>query len=337
MKVCLGILAHNEEDRIGTTLGDLIKQDLWTQPGIEAILWVVVNGARDRTLQRAQEALAQAACEHHVVELEIASKANAWNHFVHQLSSPEAEVLVLLDADIRIPQRDALSRMLSALQETPRALAAVDQPVKDLALRGDKGIVGHLSLSASELAASGPPKLCGQLYLARAPALRAIYLPEPMLVEDGFIKAMLVTEGFSQPEDLGRLVRAEGVYHLYEAVTQLGPLFRHEKRILIGTLANLLLFEQAYTLALQGLRVGDWLRAQSASNPDWFRQLIRDQLGRWGGARIGIMIPVPLRQLRECRGAVFWRALPGAMARLVLNSVVALGAAVDLRRGRLRW
>ena len=337
MNVCLGVLAHNEEDRIGATLGDIINQDLWTQAGVDASLWVVVNGSSDRTALRAREALVRAPCPYQVVELEIAGKANAWNQFVHHFSYPEANVLILIDADIRIPQCDALSRMLSALQESPPALAAVDQPIKDLAVRGDKRIASRLSLSASELAASGPPKLCGQLYLAYAQALRAIYLPEPMLVEDGFIKAMLVTLGFSQPEDIGRLVRAEGVYHLYEAETRLNALFRHEKRILIGTLANLLLFDQARALASQGIQVGDWLRAQSESDPQWFRRLIGERLGRWGGSRIGIMIPLPLRQLYQCKGAVFWRALPGALARLALNLGVAIGAALDLRRGRLRW
>ena len=337
MNVCLGVLAHNEEDRIGATLGDLINQDLWTQAGVNASIWVVVNGSSDRTAQRAREALVRAPCHSQVVELEIAGKANAWNQFVHQFSPPEAEALVLVDADIRIPQHDALSRMLLALQEAPLSLAAVDQPVKDLALRGDKGLASRLSVSASELAASGPPKLCGQLYLARAQALRAIFLPEPMLVEDGFIKAMLVTEGFSQPEDIRRLVRADGVYHVYEAETRMSALFRHEKRILIGTLTNLLLFDLARDLARQGIQVGEWYRAKSASDPQWFRRLIRERLGRWGGSRIGIMVPVPFRQLLQCKGMVFWRALPGALARFLLNLGVAIGAAMDLRGGRLQW
>lgn len=337
LKICLGVLAHNEEEGIGATLADLMRQDLWSRTGTAASLCVVVNGARDRTADRARHSLADSGITHSVIELPVAGKANAWNRFVHDFAPADADVLILVDADIRIPQADALSRLLQALEDAPAAVVAVDQPVKDIALRAGRGLGNRLSVSASELAASGPPKLCGQLYAARAGALRRIFLPEPMLVEDGFIKAMLVTDGFSRPEDMGRLVRAEGVYHVYEAEMRATTLFRHEKRILIGTLGNLLLFEQAKALADAGVAVGAWLRQRTAEDPDWFRNLIRARLGRWGGARIGIMIPVPLQQLRQCRGALFWRALPGAMARLALNLGVALGAALDLRRGRLRW
>jgi glycosyltransferase involved in cell wall biosynthesis len=337
MKICFGVLAHNEEARIGATLGDLLGQDLWAQAGLEANLLVVVNGSSDRTAERARDILAQAPVASQVVELEAAGKANAWNRFVHELSPADASVLGLVDADIRLPEPDTLSRLLQALQASPQAVAAVDQPLKDLTMAAGKGLAGRLSLSASELAASGPPKLCGQLYLADASSLRRIYLPEPMLVEDGFIKAMLVTEGFSRPEDPDRLVRAEGTYHLFEAETRLGPLFRHEKRILIGTLANLLLFDLARDLVREGKDAADWMRSRSLEDPQWFRHLIQERLGRWGGPRLGIMIGLPLRQLRQCRGPAFWRALPGALARLLLNLGVAAGAALDLRSGRLRW
>lgn len=345
MKICLGILAHNEETHIVDTLGDLIDQDLWRHLEWDTSLLVVVNGSSDRTAERARQFLANSQVNgphndpinHTVIELPVAGKANAWNRFVHDLAPSDVDVLLLADADIRIPQPDALTRLVQALQESPTAVAAVDQPIKDIALQGRKSLSGHLSLSASTLADAGPPKLCGQLYAARADALRAIFLPEPMLVEDGFIKAMLVTQGFSQPEDRNRLVRAEGVYHVYEAEMSPSAVFRHEKRILIGTLSNLLLFDKARELSDSGIAVGAWMRSQTQDNPGWFRELIHQRLGRWGGARIGIMIPVPIQQLSQCRGVRFWRALPGAVVRVALNVVVAMGAAIDLRLGRLKW
>ncbi len=337
MKICLGVLAHNEETNIAATLGDLIKQDLWRCPEHHPGLLVVVNGSTDRTADLARQILSGSGISHEVVELTVAGKANAWNRFVHELSPADADVLILADADIRLPQSDALRRLVQALTEHPEAFAAVDQPVKDIALHTDQGLRGRLSVAASALANSGPISLCGQLYAARATPLRRIFLPEPMLVEDGFIRAMLLTEGFSKPEDIGRLVRAEGVYHIFEAEMRATTVFRHEKRILIGTVSNLLLFDQARALAGDGVAVGDWLRARTQEDPDWFRKLIRERLGNWGGPRIGVMIPVPLGQLRQMRGAAFWRAVPGAAARVALNLVVAAGAAIDLRLGRLRW
>lgn len=337
MKICLGVLAHNEEANIAATLGDLCEQDIRCNPQYQFSLLVVVNGSSDGTARVARQVLAGTGMDHAVVELAIAGKANAWNRFVHELSPNDADVLLLADADIRLPQKDALSRLVRALIDTPSAVAAVDQPIKDIALRSSRGISGRLSLSASALTTVGPPGLCGQLYAAYAAPLRQIFLPEPMLVEDGFIRGMLLTQGFTQPEDTSRLVRAEGVYHLYEAEMRLSALFRHEKRIVIGTLSNILLFEKARALAARGISASAWMRTRTHEHPDWFRELIRQRLGSWGSTRIGIMVPVPLMQLRQCRGVDFWRALPGALARTALNLMVAVGAAIDLRLGRLRW
>lgn len=337
MNICLGMMAHNEERGIGDTLADVRRQDLWQMLDGEASLVVVVNGSTDRTAERARAALDGFAVPHRVVVLEQAGKANAWNQFVHSLAPAASELLILADADIRLPQPDTLRALVEALAAQPEVVAAVDHPVKDLV--GGKGsrVRDRLSLSASVLAAAGPPKLCGQLYAARAGALRAIFLPEPMLVEDGFIKAMLVTDGFTRPENESRLVRAAGAYHVFEAETSLDSVYRHEKRILIGTLCNILLFEKARSLAGEGIAVGDWMRRQTGSDPDWFRRLIREHGRRVPWRRIGIMLPVPWRQLRQCRGAAAWKALPGALARTLLNLAVAAGAAGDLRRGHLRW
>jgi glycosyltransferase involved in cell wall biosynthesis len=199
MNICLGVLAHNEKSGIKATLDDVLKQDLWSLNDHRFHLLVIVNGSTDETATIAKEKLKNSNIIAEVVEVERPGKANAWNRLVHELAAVDTDLFFLADADIRLPQPEALRVMLETLEAHPQAVAVVDVPVKDLAGKDKKGAVARLSLSASDLASAGPPKLCGQLYAARAEAMRKIFLPEPMLVEDGFIKAMLVRQRRSSP------------------------------------------------------------------------------------------------------------------------------------------
>jgi hypothetical protein len=257
---------------------------------------------------------------------------------VHHHSAKDAEVLFCMDADIRLPRQGTLSRLLRALDEHPKALAAVDEPVKSIALSRGRSIRNQLSLAAGELAAAGPPKLCGQLYAGRALALRRIFLPEPMLVEDGFIKAMLTTDGFQQPERSDALVRAVGAYHLFEAETRLADIFRHEKRIITGTLCNLILFERLRGWAAQGADPARELRAAISADPDWLRKLIakgiRDPQRR---RDIRNILLLPLRQWRDMGAKRTLSGLAAALVRSSLNLPLVLAACRDLRRNVLRW
>ena len=86
------------------TLQTLFAQDVFEKFSTEVI--IVPNGCTDNTA-----AIAKQLVDDHravwsnrgsakVVELTAAGKANAWNRFVHELSSPLASVIVLMDADI---------------------------------------------------------------------------------------------------------------------------------------------------------------------------------------------------------------------------------------------
>lgn len=340
MKLCLGILAYNEESRIARTLGDVLEQDVWGRGDVEGRVVVVVNGSRDATAARAREVLEARGEEGMwaVHELERAGKANAWNEFVHRLSGGDVEVFVLADADIRLPERDALSRMVDTLLGSEGAAGCVDVPRKDFSGTGLPGWVKGLSASASALAAKGPPKLCGQLYAARGEALRSIFLPEPLLVEDGLIKAMLVTRNFTAAEDAGRLVRAEGVYHLYEPETGLGGYYRHEKRIFLGTLCNFVLFDLLREAAARGEEPGGWMRGQQEADGEWFRKRLAAHFAEAGSRKaLWTLVRAPLAGLRHVRGMAWVKALPAALVRFGLALWVGAGTARDLKRNRYAW
>ncbi len=337
MKICIGILAHNEEKGIARTLEDVCRQDVWEVPEWRVELRVVVNGSRDATAEKSRAALAGGPraerCE--VLELERPGKGNAWNRFVHEFCPADTEILILADADIGLPQPGALRVMVETLLAHPEAVACVDEPRKDFSSVRMNPLMRRISASASASALKGPPKLCGQLYAARAEALRGIFLPEPLLVEDGFIKAMLVTDGFSKPERAERLVRAPGIFHLYEPERSRSAVFRHEKRILIGSLCNFRLFELARSAADGGKEVGKWLREKCGEDPDWFRAFLREQFGKDSphAGQVWIMVFGPLRSLKHTG----LKGLPIALLRVAASIPVGIAARRDLKRGTLNW
>lgn len=342
-KISIGMLAHNEEATIAATIDDLLSQDLLTDPAAEVEIIILVNGSADHTAELARARLAGwgatagSQCRARVEEIARAGKANAWNMLVHHCVDPAAEILICIDADIRLPQTDLFSRLLHALRQRPAAVAAVDQPVKSFTVRRRLTPRERLSAVAGDQALSGPPKLCGQLYAARMTVLRKITLPEPLLVEDGFIKAMLTTDCLSRPARGDALVRAEGAYHLFEAETGLYEVFRHERRIILGTLCNIILFRYLGQLRdHRGEDPGDAVRRLRATDPDWLVNLVRREA--WSPRRladIGEVIVLPLRQWLGGRRTPL--GLVAAMARGLLNLAAGLTAWRRLAGGVLRW
>lgn len=341
MKVCIGILAYQEEANIGSLLESIGGQTLLASPGHQVTIHVVPNGCRDGTAQAAESGLAKLHSRHPSVAVQIneiiePGKANAWNRFVHEFSSPETDALLLLDADIRLGQPECLGSVVAALAAHPEAVVAVDTPVKDIALSDQPSARARLSLAASSIQLSGVPKLTGHLYCARADALRRIWMPPGLLVEDGFLKAMLLTEGFSQAENIRGIVRAPDATHTFEAVTTLGEWFKHERRIFNGTAVNIALFGFLEKQAAKSGPVGAFIREKNGSDPDWVNTVLRERLQRGipGGAEF---IRTPLAQALRLSGLQKWKAIPVALLRCILNAAVYLVCRDDLKTGRLKW
>lgn len=347
MKISIGIFAYNEERCIGATLASLRAQDLLDpaqQPDTRVEIVVLPNGCRDRTAEVAAAALTQtfAGLPHvaaRVENLPEPGKSRTWNAYVHRLADPAADVLILMDGDIQLVAPTTLRRLVAALQEHPEAHASVDVILKDLAFKPNLTARERMSLAASELNRSGPPKLAGSLYAARGSVLRGIWMPVGLLVEDGYLKAMLCTDCFTRPDTPSRLTRAEDASHTFEAVTDLRTLFHHEVRLLVGSATNFILFEH---LAAQvkatgrsgGQLVGEW----NERAPDWFARLVDERLsaGGWWLAPTGF-IALPLRQLKSLPPGRAVRRLPAALVRAAFNLAAAWAANGQLRRRTFRW
>ena len=278
MIISLGILARNEAGTIESLFSGLMEQTLLTDAG--RLGWIVEvicvpNGCTDQTAKVAERSMAEMcgqlgpAVRGRVEPLAEAGKANAWNRFTHELSSAQASLLVLLDADIRFVERDTLIRLVRLLEEQPDADVSTPMPIKDIASRQHKGLMVRALLTISHVAQAGPNAICGQLYAARAPVLRQVWMPRELLVEDGFLRAMIVTDRFTKQDDPSRIRRDPDATYVFDAYTSLRDLFHHERRLVMGTAMNSYLFGMLWSLG-DGVDAGQWIRKRDTEDATWF-------------------------------------------------------------------
>ncbi|KDB03366.1 hypothetical protein U879_12350 [Defluviimonas sp. 20V17] len=241
-------------------------------------LFVVANGCTDSTLERSREWVARLKfpdfVRFHPVELEIASKTNAWNVFMHDLLPDGVDVVCLLDGDIRLPQADLIAGGIAALAAHAEAIIASDVSVNDYT--GAARLNPMRLLNRVFQRPPGATKgMCGQFYCARAPHFRKIVLPVGLLSQDGYLGAMVATDALTRlPGPPGRIVNVPGGYHLHPAYVSLARMYRFQKRQAIGTALNRLIYQEMEKMpAGYDLRMAEIARRNRA-DPDWVRQLI---------------------------------------------------------------
>ena len=267
--VDIGVFAHNEAEGIAAMVGRLLAQDILADAGLSARLLILANGCSDDTAARARAAGAE------VVDLPEGGKSRTWNRFVHDLSRPEAEVLIFVDADIEFCDAGALRRMA---QDIGGLWVRNSQPVKDIALRPQ----GLSALDRVIAAAGGglddwQTAICGQLYAMPAAKARRFHLPIGLPVEDGFLRAMVLTDALTGPEDFSRISGAADVFHIYASERTVAALIRHQTRIVIGSAINFACFS---SLAAVPERLRHDELAGAAANAGWLAQVIKTQLPR---------------------------------------------------------
>lgn len=283
IRISVGILAHNEEERIGTLISDLQRQTLFAKQNILIQVFVVANGCTDATADVARLALSQLANAHNTLGarvhiLDHPGKANAWNVFVHDLAPPDTDYVFLLDADIRLFAPATLELLLDSLVANQRAVIAVGESVSDLRLRETKTIAEKLIRRGTGTATDPRTAVTGQLYCARLAHLSKMYLPLGLPVENGFVRGMILTDNFRSHEDLERLVFVEGAQHVFESNRTLSRVFRHNVRLVVGTGINVLLFKRLRKLSSKGIDLASYIRGRNESDPRWLNELVTDEL-----------------------------------------------------------
>ncbi len=270
MQVDIGVFAHNEAAGIAAMVARLLSQDILQDQACSVRVLVLANGCSDDTAARAQ------AVGVDVVDLPEGGKSRTWNRFVHDLSRADADVLVFVDADIEFCDGGALRHLVQAMGSH---WVINSQPVKDIVVRPE-GLSGMDKIIA---AAGGGlddwrTAICGQLYAMPAAAARRFYLPIGLPVEDGFLRAMVLTDALTGPEDFSRIGGAEGVFHIYVSERSVGALIRHQARIVIGSAVNFAGFG-ALTAVPVAERHAELARA--AGDTSWLGGALRKALPRW--------------------------------------------------------
>src|SRR6185295_8954554 len=106
------------------------------------------------------------------------------------------DILVFLDADIGLPQRNTVASLVEFLDRRREIQATSSLPIKDIDYYPTK-----LGLIETMISAGGRTSghhnlrttLCGQLYAMRSDAARRINLPIGLPVEDGFVRHAIIT------------------------------------------------------------------------------------------------------------------------------------------------
>ena len=291
-RVAIGIVARNEEARLGATVQSLFEQSLFSElarRGWRCEIFLMANGCTDRTAEVARvifDTQQKYHPEHNefdarVVELAERGKINAWNEFVHSYSSHDAEFLYLMDSDILINRRETLWNMLRALEVDDQANITVDRPRKHILFNQRKSLWDRCSLAASRLTSSADAQLCGQLYCIRAEIARRIYLPKDLSAcEDGFIKSIVCTDFLTHPTEPQRIRIADGAEHIFESYSSLAAIVKNQKRQIMGqTILHILLDGYSRTCRCPGKgHMADTLKEKDRTDPMWLKRLIVQHL-----------------------------------------------------------
>jgi hypothetical protein len=249
----------------------------------------IPNGCTDRTAEIATAVFAEQEKSHPfanafvagVRDIREAGRNHTWNAFVHRFSCPEAEFLFLMDSDILFDRRETLFNMYRTLLENSEACIASDQPIKDVSLKPRKSWRDRISLATSEMNSAAKGQMTGQLYCIRSEVARRLYLPKDLGIDDGFIKAIVCTDFFSNKLNPGRIVVAGDASHVYEAYTSTGELLKNQKRQMIGQTIVHVLVEYLKTLPQpQRTNLAETLRRKEEASPEWIARLVAEHLDR---------------------------------------------------------
>jgi glycosyltransferase involved in cell wall biosynthesis len=350
-RLTIGVRAWNEEAVIAQTLQSVFEQSLFEElarRGERCEILCIPNGCTDRTAAIARDVFTYEQRHHpwaqaftcRVEDIQEAGRNHTWNAFVHELSHPETEFIIIMDSDILFNQRETLFNMYSALLEHPEAGVASDQPIKDIQFKARKSWRDRISLATTDMTGTIEGQMTGQIYCIRASIARRLYLPKDLGIDDGFLKAIICTNFLSGPLVPSRIITAPGASHVYEAYTSVGEVMNNQKRQMIGQAIVHVLLEHLRTLppaSQQNLAVT--LREKDTHDPDWLKNLLEAHLNR--ERHFWRIFPDALtfrfRRWRKLSVSKRLTHLPAAVAGFVVTLVACARARRHFRRGRFHY
>ena len=333
----IGLFAHNEASGIAATIADLGRQDIFACDSVDLRLLILANGCSDDTVAVARAAVAAlpAAARDRITVLDLpeGGKSRTGHRFIHDLSRDQADLLGFMDADIELPCPDTLRRMAETLAARPELAAFTSRPVKDVVHHKlQAGFVGRLVAAGGDGLTDWRKSICGQLFMLRAPRARRIGLPIGLPVEDGFFRAMILTDLLSAPEDLSRIDGDPEMFHVYRSIRSLGELLHHQTRIVIGSAVNATLYRRIRREAPTEPEAHALLMA-AATDPDWLPRVLSDDLPRRPYGYVpGEFLSKRWHRFRKS-GRLGAKPLLMLVLGMGLDSLVWLRASWAMRRG----
>lgn len=333
MKVAICVLAKDEAETIGRLVAALSQQAICRDPALALTVCLGANGCTDRTVAVFEEAaratLTPVGIAFRAFDYREPGKSRSWNRLVHDPALKDQDILIFVDSDIDFIHDRVLADAVSALRADPTIKVYGGYPVKHIAGQQAKGVIDRLSLAASRHTRY-VGTINGSLYAARADVLRAIWLPDTTPGEDGFLNAMVDTNGFTVPSSPGAIVQADSPTHYFKAHS-IGEFVSHERRMMVGTTINCWIFEHLWSLKLTE-PAGPLIARLNAENPGWVDDLIAERVrGR------GWVIPQGqmTRRLRASGGGAplaYLAKLPVLLAATIASVPPAILANGALKR-----
>lgn len=297
--ISIGILAHNESCVITKMLESLFAQSIFYNDSFDNNVEIIVipNGCTDNTATIANDVLKlwqnklltshNFRISYQIQDVVMAGKSNSWNLYIHDFSDKNAKYLFLADADIEFLSKDTLVNMINTLENEHETYVVVDKPIKDISIKENKSFVEFISVIVSgketvKNQGKNQP-ICGQLYGGKSSILREIWMPLELLVEDGFLHRMIVTDLLTKDTFIqGRIIMAENTSHIFEAYTTISSLIRHEKRLVWGSIINSFIFNYLQKKSQAGENIGLLIKTNNEKNPLWLRQLVTKNIKEKG-------------------------------------------------------
>ncbi|HEX9109630.1 MAG TPA: hypothetical protein VF832_20450, partial [Longimicrobiales bacterium] len=146
---------------------------------------------------------------------------------------------------------------------------------------------------------------------------------------------LLLTRGFSAPEDRTRIVLDQEAAHGFAAVGSLSELIRHERWVVAGSIVNMLLFRRFGAEARFGHDAMDLMHAWGQRDPDWLPHLVEADARKMGWR----LLPKHwwTRRWTRLRRVPFPRRcyrFPVALLAAAFDAVIFLSAIRQIQMGR---
>jgi glycosyltransferase involved in cell wall biosynthesis len=282
-RVSVVVLAHNEDRNLPALVAELDLQRRALEHHHSDLL-ILANGCSDDTASVARKLCEQTFGEPtpqwdwRVEEvLPRIGKAGAWNVSVHRFLRADSEVAAFIDADLTFFTHDEIARCADALLAHPDAWVSAGRARR---VRQGRSVLARFAGMVGSIDYD-PHAFCGGHFTMRADIARRVMIPLGLIIEDGLIKALLMTDFFRGRRDES-LVRVD-TFIGFEPETTLRGLFRHELSLTVGQTLNCFLFEDLHRSVGPGTPdAGEILAERHRADPLWFRRMVTAEIERRG-------------------------------------------------------